>query len=233
MNLFTTRPQDSSSDANAQQFLMSQFLLGKAFITLAIVVSVNDDGSVVSVKPMVEGFTGGGDVIPNSIIHGVPVWRLQRGNSAVKMKPLPMDIGLIAICDRDITSVKKNKSPSLPGSNRSHSYSDAIYLGGVLNAEPSQYIDFKDDGIDVVSPLKVNVNGQSVSITAEDQVAINASAIILNGSVVQGMGNRGGTAEFTNGAITQADFTAGAISLKNHLTPGIQRGGSVSDAPIP
>ncbi len=52
-----------------------------------------------SVKPMVEGFTGGGDLIPNSVIHGVPVWRLQRGASAVIMPPVEGDIGLIAICD--------------------------------------------------------------------------------------------------------------------------------------
>ncbi|WP_233471674.1 Gp138 family membrane-puncturing spike protein [Enterobacter asburiae] len=145
MNLFTTRPQDTATDANSQQFLMHQFLMGKSFITLAIVTSVSDSGEVVSVKPMVEGFTGGGDLIPNSVIHGVPVWRLQRGASAVIMPPVEGDIGLIAICDRDITAVKKTKQSALPGSNRTHSYSDAIYLGGVLNAEPSQYVKFANE----------------------------------------------------------------------------------------
>ena len=231
MKPFTTRPQDSASDSNAQQFLMSQFLLGKAFITLALVTSVNEDGTVVSVKPMVEGFTGGGDVIQNSIIYGVPVWRLQRGNSAVKMKPVPMDIGLIAICDRDITSVKKSKSPALPGSNRNHSYSDAIYLGGVLNAEPSQYIDFKDDGIDVVSPLRVNINGQSVSITAEDQVSVSANAIILNGPVIQGEGNRGGNATFGGSVTASGDVVGSGISLSTHTHSGVQSGGSNTQGP--
>ena len=57
MNLFTTRPQDAATDANSQQFLMHQFLMGKAFINLALVVDVkpseDDEDDVVFV--VVEG----------------------------------------------------------------------------------------------------------------------------------------------------------------------------------
>ncbi len=233
MNLFTTRPQDTATDANSQQFLMHQFLMGKSFITLAIVTSVNESGEVVSVKPMVEGFTGGGDLIPNSVIHGVPVWRLQRGASAVIMPPVEGDIGLIAICDRDITAVKKTKQSALPGSNRTHSYSDAIYLGGVLNAEPSQYVKFANDGIDIVSPLVVNVNGDIISINAESRAEINAPEILLNGQVGQGEGSYGGTAHFKNKVTSDVDFQAGDISLVGHRTSGVQSGTGTSGTPIP
>lgn len=233
MNLFTTRPQDTATDANSQQFLMHQFLMGKSFITLAIVTSVSDSGEVVSVKPMVEGFTGGGDLIPNSVIHGVPVWRLQRGASAVIMPPIEGDIGLIAICDRDITAVKKTKQSALPGSNRTHSYSDAIYLGGVLNAEPSQYVKFANDGIDIVSPLVVNVNGDIVSINAESRAEINAPNILLNGEVGQGEGSYGGTAHFKNKVTSDVDFQAGEISLIGHRTSGVEPGSGTSGTPTP
>ncbi|MHA1040042.1 Gp138 family membrane-puncturing spike protein [Enterobacter ludwigii] len=212
---------------------MHQFLMGKSFITLAIVTSVNESGEVVSVKPMVEGFTGGGDLIPNSVIHGVPVWRLQRGASAVIMPPVEGDIGLIAICDRDITAVKKTKQSALPGSNRTHSYSDAIYLGGVLNAEPSQYVKFANDGIDIVSPLVVNVNGDIISINAESRAEINAPEILLNGQVGQGEGSYGGTAHFKNKVTSDVDFQAGDISLVGHRTSGVQSGTGTSGTPIP
>lgn len=232
MNLFTNRPQDTSSEANAQQFLMHQFLMGKAFITLALVTSVNDSGEVVSVKPMVEGFTGGGDRIPSSVISGVPVWRLQRGASAVIMPPVVGDIGLIAICDRDITAVKATQESALPGSNRTHSYSDAIYLGGVLNAEPSQYVKFSNDGIDIVSPLLVNVSSNVVSINAESRAEINAPQILLNGQVGQGEGSYGGTAHFKNKVTSDEDFQAGDISLKNHLTDQVTPGTGKSGKPV-
>lgn len=231
MNLFTTRPQDTATDANSQQFLMHQFLMGKSFITLALVTSVNDAGEVVSVKPMVEGFTGGGDLIPNSVIHGVPVWRLQRGASAVIMPPIEGDIGLIAICDRDITAVKKTKQSALPGSNRTHNYSDAIYLGGVLNAEPSQYVKFANDGIDIVSPLVVQINGNTVVVNAEDKISLNSNLIELNGQVNQGNGTLGGNATFGGTITATGEVTGNGIHLSTHKHGGVQTGSGNTGTP--
>lgn len=231
MNLFTTRPQDTSTDANAQQFLMSQFLMGKSFITLGVVASVTEDGKVVSVKPMVEGFTGAGEINPNSIINGVPVWRLQRGASAVIMPPVVGDIGMIAICDRDISAVKATKKPALPGSNRTHNYADAIYLGGVINAEPSQYVKFSDAGIDVASPLDINVNGRNVAINSEGRASINAPTIELNGAVTQGKGSNGGNAVFGGSVTATGEVTGSGIKLSTHTHGGVQSGNSSTSKP--
>lgn len=231
MNLFTNRPQDTATDANSQQFLMHQFLMGKSFITLAIVTSVSDSGEVVSVKPMVQGFTGGGDIIPNSAIHGVPVWRLQRGASAVIMPPVEGDIGLIAICDRDITAVKKTKQSALPGSNRTHSYSDAIYLGGVLNAEPSQYVKFANDGIDIVSPLVVQINGNTVVVNAEDKISLNSPIIEANGQLTQGSGSFAGNATFGGTITATGEITGNGIHLSTHKHGGVDRGSDNTDTP--
>lgn len=231
MNLFTTRPQDTATDANTQQFLMSQFLMGKSFITLGVIASVSEDGKVVSVKPMVEGFTGNGDINPNSVINGVPVWRLQRGSSAVIMPPVVGDIGMIAICDRDISAVKATKKPALPGSNRTHNYADAIYLGGVINAEPSQYIKFSDAGIDVVSPLDVNVNGRNVAINAEGKASVNAPVIELNGAVTQGKGTNGGNADFGGSVTATGEVTGAGIKLSTHTHGGVENGGGETKPP--
>lgn len=233
MNLFTNRPQDTSSEANAQQFLMHQFLMGKAFITLSLVTAVNDSGEVVSVKPMVDGFTGGGDRIPSGVISGIPVWRLQRGASAVIMPPVVGDIGLIAICDRDITAVKATKDAALPGSNRTHSYSDAIYLGGVLNAEPSQYVKFSNDGIDIVSPLVVQVNGNTVVVNADEKISLNAPIIEANGQLTQGSGSYAGDAIFGGTITATGEITGSGIKLSTHNHSGVERGSSNTDSPNP
>lgn len=233
MNLFTNRPQDTSSEANAQQFLMHQFLMGKAFITLSLVTAVNDSGEVVSVKPMVDGFTGGGDRIPSGVISGIPVWRLQRGASAVIMPPVVGDIGLIAICDRDITAVKATKDAALPGSNRTHSYSDAIYLGGVLNAEPSQYVKFSNDGIDIVSPLVVQVNGNTVVVNADEKISLNAPIIEANGQLTQGSGSYAGDAMFGGTITATGEITGSGIKLSTHNHSGVERGSSNTGSPNP
>lgn len=231
MNLFTTRPQDTASDANAQQHLMQQFLMGKAFITLALVTGVSESGEIVSVQPMVEGFTGGGDRIPSGVISGVPVWRLQRGASAVIMPPVEGDIGMIAICDRDITAVKATKDFALPGSNRTHSYSDAIYLGGVLNAEPTQYVKFANDGIDIVSPLVVQVNGNTVVVNAEDKISLNAPIIEANGQLTQGAGSFGGNAIFGGTITATGEVTGNGIHLSTHKHGGVESGNSTTQVP--
>lgn len=205
MNLFTNRPQDGGTDANAQAFMMQQMLMSNAFITLAVVDEVSDDGDIVSVKPMIDGFTGSGDRIPKTIIYGVPVWRLQRGASAVIMTPVAGDIGLIAICDRDISGVKATRESSLPGSNRTHNYADAIYLGGVLNADPSQYVRFANDGIDIVSPLSVNINAPMASFS--DDVSIGGELNVIG------------------------DVTGAGVKLSTHVHGGVESGGSNTQGP--
>lgn len=230
-NLLTTRPQDTTSDANAQQFIMQQMLMSNAFITLAVVTKVSEEGDLVAVKPMIEGFTGSGDRIPKTIIYGVPVWRLQRGASAVIMPPVVGDIGLIAVCDRDISGVKATKEASLPGSNRTHNYADAIYLGGVLNADPSQYVKFSDDGIDVVSPLTVNITAPVIAVNADSSFTVNASNIVLNGPVSQGAGSYAGNFEFEGSITAKGEITGAGVALSTHTHSGVDRGSSKTDVP--
>lgn len=231
MNLFTNRPQDTSTEANAQQFMMQQMLMSNAFITLALVSEVSDDGNIVAVKPMIEGFTGSGERIPKTIIYGVPVWRLQRGASAVIMTPVVGDIGLIAICDRDISGVKATKQSSLPGSNRTHNYADAIYLGGVLNAEPSQYVKFNDDGIDIVSPLAITMSAPVVQINAESSLTFNSASIVMNGPVDQGSGSYKGDFNFAGNITATGEVTGNGVSLSTHKHGGVERGSSQTDTP--
>ncbi|WP_339367478.1 hypothetical protein [Photorhabdus sp. CRCIA-P01] len=100
MPKLTTKPADFCSEANTLDFVMRQFLSQHVFITLGLIIKSN--GKTVDVKPMVHNMTGTGRKIENGIIYNVPIFRLQRGNSAVIMNPVIGDIGLIAICDRDI-----------------------------------------------------------------------------------------------------------------------------------
>lgn len=232
-NLFTTRPQDTSTEANTQNFMMRQFLMGNYFTTLALVDDVDEEGEVVTVIPMIEGFTGGGNKISKSPIYGVPVWRLQRGNSAVIMPPVKGDIGLIAICDRDISAIKATKKPSLPASNRIHSYADAIYLGGVLNSAPTQYVKFSDDGIDIVSPLVVSVSGKTVIVNGEEKISLNSPIIEANGQLTQGSGSYAGDAVFGGTITATGEITGSGIKLSTHSHGGVERGLSNTNSPNP
>lgn len=230
-NVFAVRPEDTSSDAGVQAFLFQRMLMSNAFITLALVTEVSESGEQVSVRPLVEGFTGSGERIPKTEIYGVPVWRLQRGASAVMMPPVVSDIGLIAICDRDISGVKATKQSSLPGSSRTHNYADALYLGGVLNSEPSQYVRFRDDGIEIVSPLSVTMTAPVVEINSDTSLTFNAANIVMNGPVKQGAGSYAGDFQFQGNITAQGEVTGKGIKLSDHVHNGVQKGSDSTGKP--
>lgn len=229
---FSYRPQNVNCEANISEFIFNTLMARNSFIQLVMVSKVKE-GPLLDVIPLVSGFSADGSRIDNTPVFNIPVWRLQRGTSAVIMDPVEGDIGLMLCCDRDITKVRKEKKESLPASMRVHSKSDGIYLGGLLNSEPTQYVKFSNDGIDIVSPLLVNVNSNVVSINAESRAEINAPQILLNGQVGQGEGSYAGTAHFKNKVTSDVDFQAGDISLVGHRTSGVQTGGGTSGTPVP
>nr|WP_268747254.1 Gp138 family membrane-puncturing spike protein [Photorhabdus aegyptia] len=192
---------------------------------------IKSNGKTVDVKPMVHNMTGTGRKIENGIIYNVPVFRLQRGNSAVIMNPVVGDIGLIAICDRDISSVRATKAPTLPGSKRTHNYSDAIYLGGVLNAEPQQYVEFVDNQVNIVSPNKINVVAPTTEMTSSNSITMNSPSIILNGAVIQGGGGNGGNAIFGSTVTAKGEITRNGVKLSSHVHGGVESGGSKTNSP--
>lgn len=203
---------------------MRQFLSRHAFITLAVVIAVHDE--LLDVRPIVHAVTGRGTPIENEVIYNVPVWRLQRGNSAVKMPPVVGDTGLIAVCDEDISVVKATRLPAMPGSARSHNLSDAIYLGGVLNAEPTQYVEFADSQINVVSPGKIRLQAPDIEAEANNSISLKAATILLNGetSISKELSVEGKSTLVGGAKIEDIEFSG-------HVHPGVQSGSSKTGKP--
>ncbi|MBP8543464.1 phage baseplate protein [Citrobacter sp. On2M] len=151
---------DAESIAYAFKMLMS----GYYFIEIVMVMEVRgeDENLVVDVLPLLSRTDRTGAPIKNSVIYDIPVFRLQSGNSAVVIDPTPGDIGQILVNDRDTTLIRANRKESTPGSARTHSKSDATYLGGILNAKPTEFVKFTGSGINIKSPGTVNINGLKI-----------------------------------------------------------------------
>ncbi|THD45415.1 oxidoreductase [Enterobacteriaceae bacterium ML5] len=232
MAKITQKPKDVSCDGNSLAFAIKQLIGNYAFIDLAEVVEVNADQTV-DVKRLVLGTTAAGNRMEPGVIYNIPYMQLRRGASAVIMDPVEGDLGIIVVCDKDISNVKSTKKSALPGTERSHSYGDAIYLTGIasLNSDPIQYVHFRNDGIDVVSPMVVTVSAPTIELNGDNRVSLNAPQIVLNGQVTQGAGSHAGAAVFKNGATTPADFAAGSISLKSHRHGGVQTGSGSTGTP--
>ena len=155
--------------SNNLQFVIQQALSKVQTATLVKVLNCSNSGSVsptgtVDVQILVNQITGQMVATPHVTMYGLPYLRIQGGANAVIIDPQPRDIGIAVFASRDITNVKSTKAQSNPGSFRMHDFSDGMYLGGLLNGIPSQYVQFSSSGIALVSPTAVAITAPAVSI---------------------------------------------------------------------
>lgn len=173
------------NDAESMSYAFGMLMGGYFFVELVKVLEIRGEapGLVVDVLPLVARKDQTGAMVNNSTVYDVPVWRLQRGTSAIVMNPVAGDIGLIAICDRDTSLVRANRKESAAGSNRRHNKSDAVYLGGLLNGAPDQVIEFADGAINIRTPNPVNINCSSANITAPSGVTVTSPTMHVTGNI--------------------------------------------------
>lgn len=217
VNLFA-----SASDFDTHSFVIRQALAKVRTTTIVQVVSCTNDGGLsavgfVDVKVLVGRMDGDGNVIDAGTISDVPYFRLQGGANAVIMDPQPGDIGLACISDRDISSVKASRSAAAPGSVRRHDMADALYIGGILNGAPTQYIQFGADGVKVYSPTMVRIEAPDVDVRGA--VTVTGSLDVI------------GPVTASETIVAQGDVIGQGISLATHVQTGVTPGSGTSGPP--
>jgi len=170
-------PQNRWGEFNNIAFLVQQSLLKMQTATLVRIESCTNNGELnpvgfVDVTPLVNQIDGQGNATPHVTIYNVPYLRIQGGTSAIILDPKAGDIGVCVFASRDITKVKSTKKQANPGSWRQYSFSDGLYLGGMLNGTPEQYIQFNATGVTITAP----------SVTINANVQVNG-AIVATGNV--------------------------------------------------
>jgi hypothetical protein len=211
-----------SEEFNSLVFLINQVLSGKWTITICLVKSVTGGGinvpPIVSVQPMVSQLDGDSNATPHGTIYNVPCFRLHGGTGAIIADPVAGDIGLLACASRDISSVKANKAVSNPGSLRSFDPADGMYIGGFLNAAPTQYVQFSTTGMKFA-----DANGNVIEMKAAG-IAINGILINQQGQVVGNLPVNGalqlaGAIEALDGTVYTGNIgTLGAITASGTIT---------------
>lgn len=190
----------------------------------------------VDVQPLVDQVDGEMNAEPHAVVYGLPYFRLQGGGNAVIIDPQPGDIGIAIFADRDISAVKASRGRNVPGSGRMFSKSDGMYIGGVLNGAPSQYIRFYGGGIDVFSPTQINLTAPKIVATASDSFTVDSPQSTFTGALtVQGLftflaGLVGSAASGAAAVITGAVNFIGALTSNgkdissSHTHKGVQPG---------
>lgn len=140
---------------NRINFHVGQLLGKRASVRVVKVVKVKNGGGAVAeagrltVKQLVNQVDGLGKPQEHGNTFDIPYIRVQGGKNAVIIDPEVGDIGLIVVADRDISKVKKTKKEENPGTRRRNDVSDGLYIGGILNAVPEQWVRFFADGMEL------------------------------------------------------------------------------------
>jgi Phage protein Gp138 N-terminal domain len=205
-------PEDTASDLAAHSFLINQIIGRLATSTLVKVLAVTNSGGVsavgfVDVQPLVNQTDGAGQPTPHGQINNLPYFRLQGGTNAIIIDPQVGDIGLAVFCSRDISSVKATKAQANPASFRRHDWADGIYVGGVLNGVPQNYVAFSSTGIAIVTSNALTIQATNCTLDSSGNLGVK-------GEVTRGVGG------------------ADSVTLGHHDHTGVTAGTGQSGPPV-
>src|ERR1044071_6637635 len=171
---------DVATDWATLRFAISQLMSGLSTCTLVRIEACTNSGGLspvgtVDVQPLIQmraRDASGNDTLWNhKRLYKLPYIRMQGGTNAVILDPQPGDIGLACFASRDISTAKVTPLATLqgtegvaPGSERQFNMSDGLYIGGMLNGTPEQYVRFASGGITVLSPTKVTIEAPTIEL---------------------------------------------------------------------
>ena len=215
------RPSSLWGVYNNLRFVVEQALANVQTATIVKVIACSNDGGLspvgtvdVQILANQVSIGAGGQMVgtPHLTMYGLPYLRVQGGANAIIIDPQPGDIGIAVFASRDITNVKSTKAQANPGSFRTHDFSDGMYIGGLLNGTPTQYIQFSETGIAITSPanLRISVGASSVEIMESGEVSITAPTLTANISGAASL-TIGGTASIA--ATGEVTITGSDVSI--------------------
>lgn len=218
VSLGALKPWSTWGDYNNIIFAVNQALSKLQTATLVRVDACTNSGDLspvgfVDVTPLVNQIDGADNPTPHVTIYGLPYLRLQGGSDAVIIDPKPGDIGIAVFASRDISKVKSTREQSNPGSYRQYDFADGMYLGGMLNGAPQQYVRFSSAGVEIVSP---------------SVITLRAPNVVIDGALAQS----GGDVSMSQKLTVIGDVIGQGTSLHHHKHTSAAPGSPTSE-PLP
>lgn len=193
-----------------------QQLLSRIETSLPVrVVSVTTDGAVglsgfVDAVPVVQMLDGDNNTVDHATIFRLPYCRVQGGENAIIIDPEVGDLGVAVFASRDIANVKVARGDAPPGSYRQFDMADGMYLCGLLNKAPTQYVRFHSGGIEIHSPTEVKVTAPSIKAEADALTATVTGAATLTAATATITASGAASVVGTTVAVTGGAVTIGA-----------------------
>ena len=180
-------PRTTSSEYTAHDFFVRSIINKLWVMTLVEVKSCTNKGGLspegfVDVLPLVNQIDPNGQPIPHDVIHHLLYFRFHGGTNGIICDPSPGDRGLAIFAHHDTSNVKANGGVQAnPGSRRRNDPADGVFLCGVLNGIPTQYVLMNADGLTLVSPIKVQVQAPEIDMNATGAIKLTSTTLTHNG----------------------------------------------------
>jgi hypothetical protein len=220
----------------AQEFIIRAILRGDLhtaeLVEVLAVQPVSDRVGFVTVQPLVLQSDTNNIVIAQTPAYNVPYLRLQGGVSAVILDPVVGDRGVALYAQNDITNVKTTLTEGQAATDRVFSTADGLYLGGFLNAAPTQWVKFlgAGAGIDIHSPGSIALTagttltltaGTTMQFTAPGGLTINAN--VTHNGTWNGTATGAGSVNFA-APVNAPDVVTSKGSVNAHDHGNVQNG---------
>ena len=157
-------PECLLDDLSALEYIIKSKIDNRVnTVDVVRVIAVNENNTV-DVIPIIKNTTPSNEPIEETPIYGLRYIRWQYGTNGIKAKPSIGDIGLILVCKKDTSAIEAG----IIGNNSKFNTANGIYLGGLngLNQEPTQFIEFTENGIEITTNGTININAATANINA-------------------------------------------------------------------
>lgn len=208
-NVDPKRYQDAQDKKNRQSVNVAALVKVTAFNAAAMTVDV---------QPLSQHLENG-EYQSQPPILGVPCSFTKSGGFIIRPWIKAGDVGLVVYIDHDIDKAVADGQESKPNTERNHSTSDAVYIGGIVTGN---------------APVGGLPDGAAVIGTEDGStyIAVAPGTITLVGTVeIQGDVHATGDATVDGSMTTAVDTTASGISLANHVHGGVESGSGNTGKP--
>jgi hypothetical protein len=189
-------PADNGTLAGTMQFAFKKMMQQVDGMMPAQVIAYDRTTNRVQVQIMITQITTSGTQIPRSQVASIPVIVLGGGGFVLSFPIKPGDFGWILASDRDTSLFLQSAAQSPPNTMRLKSFSDGVFIPSLMtsltidgddvdkitiqSADSLTKISIGNDSIDIVSPVKININAPDIMIDLGDDTNI----LNVNGSIV-------------------------------------------------
>ena len=166
--------EDLTTEYNALNFIITSIIKSTVNTCYAVTVTeVDADNQKVTVKPLITQIDADNNKIELPEIFEIPYFRYSAGRTAVKLDPVAGDIGIMIAFKSDSNNIKiGDNNQILPATFLNYPMYSGIYIGGMLNNEPENYIEIKDDSITINANKSVVINCQNAEVNADENISL-------------------------------------------------------------